>query len=162
MGRHPKPLTIKERNTIVKMASQGATKASILKEVGRAKNSFQKHKEMIEAYEEGLDKVRNKIAKESIESGDYRDRALLFERLGILTNPVLIEDIKSIDDAKLAMGKVLNAYAGGKLTASQFNNLTKGIERTAQLFFDADVVAELEALKEQLGTTDEVDENEFQ
>lgn len=131
------------------LAALGQSRRSISRALGASKNLFSNPKAE-DAYQIGLDKLRDRIAKESIQSGDFRDRALLFNRLNILAEPLPVDEIKDIDSLERAMGRAMAAFLAGKINTETLNTFTKSAAQLAQLFFDTNVKKELDELKELL------------
>ena len=159
-GRH-RNLTLKERNIITREASKGTSRNSLTKSLSMSRNAFARSADLEQLYQDGLNKIRDKIAKESINSGDYRDRALLFDRLSILSEPLKMPKITCIEDIQKAMATALTAYGEGKITSNQLNTFTKACTTLSQLYFDQDVQKQLEEIKQQLEDQHKPKENEF-
>lgn len=135
---------------IVSSAKKGSSRRSIARALDMHPNIWKRRPDIEEIYQKGLDELRDEIASKSIKSDDYRDRAMLFSRLNILSEPIYIDKIDSIASLQKAMGHVLVAFSGGKINPEQLNSFTKSCAQLSQLYFDQNVQAQLDELKEQL------------
>ena len=143
-------LTSTDKKFIIEQASKGTSRNSISVDLKMSNNIWKRRPELEELYQQGLDHLRNKIAKEAIDSGDYRDRAMLFNRLSILSEPIEVKPINSIEDLQKAMGEVLVSFANGKITSEQLNSFTKSCAQLSQLYFDQSIQVQLDELKADL------------
>ncbi len=150
MTMNKKPFTKKEIDFIIEAASQGKTRRTIAGAIGRDISLFSKNALPETYFQQGLDLLRDKIASEIIESNDYRDRALLANRLNIFAPNLDLKEIETIDQLKAAMGDMLVEFAKGKITTEVLNAFNKGAAQLSQLFFDQSVQAELDELREML------------
>ncbi len=147
-----KPLSKKERDYIVKCASRSVAKGSILIALNRNKNTFALNPDAKAAYDEGMDLLRDRVSKTIIKSDDYRDRAILANRLSLFTNKIDIKSIKSIDELKTAMSDMLIHFAKGHITSETLNTFNKGAAQLAQLYFDQNIQAELDELRDAINS----------
>ncbi len=135
---------------ITNLASEGKSRRSISNLLSLSNNVFARDQKCEDAYLDGLAILRDKVASATIASKDYRDRALLFNRLSVLAEPIEMPEIKSIEDLQKAMTNVLVSFAQGKVTETQLNSFTKASAQLSQLYFDQSIQSQLDLLKEEL------------
>ena len=143
--------TKKNCKIVTEGAKNGMNKITLCRKLGIHKQSMVPGSVLGDAYQKGRDALGERITMESIESGDYRDRALIINKMSLFSEPIEIaKNIKDIPTLLEAQAQMLEAYAAGRLSPEQMSGWVKASSSYGQQLFDADIQTRMAELEEQM------------
>ena len=146
----PKRITPKTLQAITELAERGHNKQSISRQLNLQPNDLHRIKETDKAFLDGRDRLADKICTECVESGDYRDRALIANKMNLFSSEVEVPEITDIPSLLQAQGFMLQAFALGRINAETLTAFTKSSSTLSQGYFDSDIKRQLDDLQHQL------------